>query len=458
MFGTRNPGVFLFSLLLVVACSEEAPEEEGEESTILFVDDLGDDATGSGSKADPFRKLQTAIDHALDGDTILLEEGIHRADASVDIDPTCGNCDDASFRTEIEITVGFKVESKSVHLVGASREGSVLETGAGYGLYFIEAGDSSVRNLTVTGGTRDADGQATDAAIVVKHTVLTVDQVDIVENNDLYTGEPDPVVGVIGIAGREGAVLTVTGSRILDTSWDGIALYRGDPDIPDSGPQATIINNTIGCTKRCVFYENGRGVAIGITWDASAEVINNHLHDFWKGIGSFGTSEALVRNNVVRDMYGWGIIVSSDSTMVAENNIVLGSGNVGMAAWDSAASGRFANNIVTGNGVQDEWVAKRTGVWMNSDGVELAYNDIWDNLGQEVCTGGQPGGSDCTPVEFEGLQGNVSVDPFFVDTLDFDLESTSPLIDAGDPELLDGDGSVSDLGIHGGPSAGRTDP
>ena len=52
-----------------------------------------------------------------------------------------------------------------------------------------------------------------------------------------------------------------------------------------------------------------------------------------------------------------------------------------------------------------------------------------------------------------GTSGNVSVDPDFEDAAngDFHLASTSSLIDAGDPSILDVDGSRSDMGAYGGP-------
>ncbi len=59
-----------------------------------------------------------------------------------------------------------------------------------------------------------------------------------------------------------------------------------------------------------------------------------------------------------------------------------------------------------------------------------------------------------------GTNGNISVDPLFADvsgtdlTLwDFRLDSTSPLIDAGDPAETDPDGSVADIGAYGGNGA-----
>ena len=37
------------------------------------------------------------------------------------------------------------------------------------------------------------------------------------------------------------------------------------------------------------------------------------------------------------------------------------------------------------------------------------------------------------------------------DSMDFELQMYSPLIDAGDPNILDKDGSRSDIGLFGGP-------
>jgi hypothetical protein len=61
-----------------------------------------------------------------------------------------------------------------------------------------------------------------------------------------------------------------------------------------------------------------------------------------------------------------------------------------------------------------------------------------------------------TPVLSDGFtldSTNISVDPMFVneDSLDFRLQMFSPLIDAGDPEILDKDGTRSDIGLLGGP-------
>ncbi|HEX2658868.1 MAG TPA: hypothetical protein VHU40_11375, partial [Polyangia bacterium] len=50
--------------------------------------------------------------------------------------------------------------------------------------------------------------------------------------------------------------------------------------------------------------------------------------------------------------------------------------------------------------------------------------------------------------------GNTAVDPMFVNAAagDFHLLPGSPAVDAGDPAVLDPDGSRADLGVYGGPT------
>lgn len=420
----------------------------------IFVDDLADGMRGSGTEADPFRDLQDAIDAAQSGDTIRVARGNYTAAPRDYVDPTCGNCADADFYADIPATVAYHVRCKEVHIAGEMRTSVVLRTGAGYGVLFENAGASSIEGLTVTGGRRDADGRATNAGIAARNTELTVHDVDVIGNDDLYTGEPDPVVGIAGIVGKEGAFLTITDSRILNNSWDGIALYRGAPDVVDSGPRARIANNQIGCTTGCT-NPRGRGVGIGVTWDAQAEIVGNTVFRYWKGIGAFGDTRVVATNNIVVDQSGWGVIATENAMLDAINNVIAFNGTTGLAAWSGTSSGRFVNNVVVGNGWSaDEWVGKRTGIWLNAPlRFEVAYNDVWNNEVEDVCTGGVPGGEACTPVALDAERGNVSVDPLFVDRTSFVLQATSPLIDAGDPSILDTDGTRSDMGAHGGPAA-----
>ena len=52
-----------------------------------------------------------------------------------------------------------------------------------------------------------------------------------------------------------------------------------------------------------------------------------------------------------------------------------------------------------------------------------------------------------------GLNGNISKDPTFKGDGSFHLVPGSPCTDSGDTVIIDIDGTRSDMGIYGGPSA-----
>jgi parallel beta-helix repeat protein len=325
----------------------------------------------------------------------------------------------------VEVTIGFAVLGKGVQIVGDPSGGTILETNAGYGVYFEDSDGSIMTGLTITGGRRDADEAATDAGIVVRESVVTLRKLRIVDNTDRAE---DVVVGIGGVMGREGAEIYIIENTISNNGWDGVALYRG--------ATAVIADNRIS---------DGRGAGIGVTWDASATILRNSISGYWKGIGSFGESRVVASNNAVFDNLGWGIVITGTSWMEATNNVVARNGNCGFALWSDEATGVFMNNIVVSNGWREEWVCPPVGVWMNglSENVKMSYNDVWGNS-----AGDYRDMDDLT-----GAGGNISLDPTFVDSLDFHLAPESPCRDAGNPVVLDIDGSPSDMGMFGGPSA-----
>jgi hypothetical protein len=133
--------------------------------------------------------------------------------------------------------------------------------------------------------------------------------------------------------------------------------------------------------------------------------------------------------------------------MDATNNVVYHNGNCGMAIWSDECGGRFSNNIVAKNGWRDQWVCPCVGVWNYGTlyNFEISYNDVWDNKEGEYMD--MP--------DYTEKNGNVSLDPGFIDTEDFPLGADSPLKDKGNPLITDPDGTQSDPGIHGGPGAIR---
>jgi hypothetical protein len=105
-------------------------------------------------------------------------------------------------------------------------------------------------------------------------------------------------------------------------------------------------------------------------------------------------------------------------------------------------------------------VASSTGgaIYEKSGGSALlGYSNAWNNQPNNYAGSGGM-------VDPTGTNGNVSVDPGFLDTSDADpanwdlhLAATSPQIDACTPALLDPDGGAADIGAYGGPHAGSWD-
>lgn len=365
--------------------------------------------------------LQSSINFAQSGDTIVLAPGVYEATPVEFVDTLCGNC--AEHKTRHHASYGYHIADKNLWIVG-SGDSTVLITGAGYGVFFDNCREGGIRNVAITGGIRDTSGMATDAAIVVRNGRITVQECLIRDNTDY----PDSIiVGIGGIMGRERAELIVLNNRIINSTWDGIALYRG--------ATAYIADNII---------HKGRGAGIGITWDASATVVRNQVSNYWKGIGSFGSTRVLCYNNIVYNLLGWGITATGTSYMDCANNIIYQNGNCGFGLWGMDVHGRFTNNVIVKNGWREQWVCGRVGFqnYGHPSQFSITHNVQWENV--EGDWRDMP--------DYTGIGDNFHLNPVW-DTLTFRPFDGSPLINNGNPELSDPDGSPCDIGIYGGPHA-----
>jgi hypothetical protein len=111
------------------------------------------------------------------------------------------------------------------------------------------------------------------------------------------------------------------------------------------------------------------------------------------------------------------------------NNVITGNPEYGM--W-TQNGGVIINNIIKGaqTGVDHD---------ISTPLPQFQYNDLWGN-----------------EINYIGIipdSTNIYNDPMLmnVDSMDLHLQKYSPLIDAGDPGIIDRDGSRSDIGLYGGP-------
>ena len=133
--------------------------------------------------------------------------GIYQADPEQFLDPLCGNCLEPI--TPVNASTGVRIIDKRLVLIGAGPEATILITRAGYGIYVENSHGTVIRDLAVTGGRRDHDGDATDAAIVVRAGAVRLENLHLRDNDDRAE---NVIVGIAGIAGREGAEIEIAGA------------------------------------------------------------------------------------------------------------------------------------------------------------------------------------------------------------------------------------------------------
>lgn len=287
---------------------------------------------GSGAAGD---SLQALVDGLAGPARVLLAPGRYEISPRPYVETTCGNCPEPE--TRVEATRGLRLSGRGIELAGTHRDSVVLRTRAGYGILFEDCIDCALRALTVTDGIRDPDGNATDAAVVVKRGSVRLEACSLSGN----VGDPEivtkTVAGIMGLAGREGSSTWIEGCRIERNSWDGIALYRG--------ARAVIRNNVVDGVDRAsgASVGGGRGVGIGLTWDAEAIVTGNLVRRYWKGIGIFVDARAEIRHNVVEDVLTWGIAYwdagQGRPTALIEGNVIFRTGACGASLTRESATG-----------------------------------------------------------------------------------------------------------------------
>ncbi len=346
--------------------------------------------------------LARILDEAAAGTRVELAPGTHRLRPHPFTESTCGNCEDPD--TPVTVTVGAIVSADAIRVVG-DEAGSTIETNAGYGLLFDGCDGGAIENVTITGGRRDPDGNATSAAIVVKHGSIEVIGCRIEDN----VGDPEIVreivVGIIGIAVREGGELWAHGNVIRRNSWDGIALYRG--------ALAEITDNVVDGVDaaRGGDVGGGRGVGIGVTWDAHAVIRGNLVRNYWKGIGLFVDAYGEVSENIVEDVLTWGISLWDAGKGTPQGwirrNAVYRTGACGISivrASDEAPSGALEGNIVIETGRDPRYdsgepYCEQTAIARHAvpEHFEITENVLWRNREPNDAPGRDDAGGEDLP-------------------------------------------------------------
>jgi len=241
---------------------------------------------------------------------------------------------------------------------------------------------------------------------------------------------------------------------------DNRALYSGG-GIYLSSVENLEIEDSYFCNNQAGVYYSGGGMYIYYT--ASTEVETTTFCDnsarYGGGVYSFYcgyyNGEDVWRNNTFQEnyagYYGGGVYSYVDYYREMTNNTFLGNeaGTAGGALYAISSYLDFRNNIVAFTETADAIYGNSTTATNSS----FEFNAFWDN------DGGDAAGS-LTEDHVTG-SGNITADPMVTDWSedgdcsndDLRLDAGSALVNAGDPQIDDTDGSPSDIGAYGGPYA-----
>lgn len=389
--------------------------------------------TGDGRMVDPMGSVQAAIDAA--GASGCNEVRVYYGTYTE-------NLDWGGYPVNVESIAGPEVtvldgggagpvasfqsgEDESARLYGFTVTNGAAAEGAG--IYVFESSPTIEGNRIV--------GNATDAyphvggGIRVKNGSPVIVDNEITGNDAGYGLDEDGSDG--GAINVRGGAPWIEGNVLAGNSaGDGGAIWIAYAD-------ATILNNLIaGNIAEDVDPEaGGQGGGINVqiggaagTWVVANLIVDNAAGMFGGGLVTYEANDSypvtLVENNTI----AWNTVYDTDY-------------GAGFCQWRRTEP-TVLNNIVAFN--------RGVGVY-SEDGIDdrFTYNLVWGNVTDYVGLAGS------------GV-GNLGGDPRFTAWTDngdwtdddFRLGAGSPAIDAGDPSILDPDGTRSDMGAYGGVGGG----
>lgn len=203
-----------------------------------------------------------------------------------------------------------------------------------------------------------------------------------------------------------------------------------------------------------------RGINIdGFTFSYFPIIDNNIiLYPSSFGIIDLIGCQPVITNNIIYLNYeysrGLDFIVK---TPLTANNIVIAENDVIGGGYSFIFGGNVQNNFLIGHTIDDiyavfhfrygSYIVNNNLVMNTSKGASVYQNNTFDFKYNNLWNVTDP------YIGFTPDSTNLSVDPMLVseDSGDLHLQMYSPMIDAGDPQILDVDGSRSDIGAYGGP-------
>jgi hypothetical protein len=371
-----------------------------------------------------YSTIQAAIDAAAAGDSVVVAAG--------------------SYAEHIDF------HSKAITVAGESGPGSTVIDGGGTGVVVTmnaNAGETPVlRGFTIRGGGGNGfpDGgiDTSGGPALIENNVVT-------DNRFCDDGAISAAFSTATI--RNNVISNNTQVCSGGVGGAGVSI-RGDGSVQ-------VLNNVISGNAHTA-AAGGVGLFAAGTPTISGNVIKNNVGWQGGGMSLFNGSDALIVNNIIVGNQAaqgggiyWTVPYGNRGPLVVNNTIADNPANDGLAVYGSGfeAQATMVNNILAGSGTGSVVTCG------SYDGIppSIGYNDARNGGTGPLYSGAC---SDQT-----GVNGNISVDPHFVDPAggDYHLRPGSPAVDRGtndgapavdidgDPRPFDGNGDgipVTDIG------------
>jgi len=374
---------------------------QGAFGTIRYVSKTGNSTPPYINWETASDSIQKCINICVDGDTVIVANGVYKEVLVVNVVLT---------------------------LIGSSMDSCIID-GTGLvapvpnyeGLTINALKDFTIRNFKLMG-----KGEGTVLTCVIasfkSNTTLTVNNCSI---TNAYDG--------IGSIGRKSIITNV----FFLNNRNDLKTHRGN------NPDTSLISN-------CIFIKAQGHVGQAIEDNGVTFIKNNIIMAFdgtmtYYGIYLLYPKFIILENNLVSNFTTGNITITDyiqDSVIIRNNNLCYSD----TLSWSSGIQQPTGNSKLN---IINNLIFKNSNSVMGNEPNKhrTDYNIYWKN------TNNVPG----TLILGEH---DIIANPMFVkdDTIpgypynfDFHLQKYSPATDAGDPNILDADGSRSDIGMYGGP-------
>jgi len=255
-----------------------------------------------------------------------------------------------------------------------------------------------------------------------------------------------------GYANYNGGGIYCDGNPILSNliitsnhaDYDGGGIYcSGSPQLQ----YLTINSNTAGDDGGGIYFYDGNPIL------ENSEIYYNSSYS---GGGLFISSDIVINNTIIRNNssnYSDSGVFCNNSN-ASFNNVIIKNNYGDYAINISNSDFTFINSIIDNTLMQ---VSNSNAQLINCI-VDNDYIDIINQTIMDISYSDIIGGEIIINVNYNStlnwLEGNIDLDPLFVNPDNYHLQLSSPCIDAGNPntQYNDYDGSRNDMGAYGGPS------